>query len=83
MSNVSLFGAEFCSLHAMENTEYSGYILKAVLILQKMARKQQQQKNDVRLSSNRQGLENCVMFTQFIDVMYYLFWALYSKTIVL
>lgn len=73
MSNVSLFGAEFCSLHAMENTEYSEYILKAVLILQKMARKQQQQKNDVRLSSNRQGLENRVMFTQFIDVMYYLF----------
>lgn len=40
MSNVSLFDAKFCSLHAMENTDFSGYIFKAVLILQKMARKQ-------------------------------------------
>ena len=41
MSNVSLFDAEFCSLYAMENTYFSGYILNAVLILQKKARKPQ------------------------------------------
>lgn len=36
MSNVSLFGAEFCSLHAMEGTYFSEYILNADLNLHKM-----------------------------------------------
>lgn len=43
MSNFSLFGAEFYSLHATENTHFSGYILNAVMIWEKMAMKHKKQ----------------------------------------
>lgn len=56
MSNISLFGAEFCSLSAADNIYFSGYILKCSSDLAKNGKKTQKTWG-MRLSSNRQGPE--------------------------